>query len=203
MGIFDFMKKKNDLSRKVQPNTPKVNTSGECLDRLTEEGELPCGWHYHNREFTEKINNEYRYFLNNWCNSRNKSPKEQYSALKSFVLYIEDVERLCRSKGECFEFWCNEILIGKEYREERRKELDFLTANFDKLQSDYDKKQQVTVEVVIDLLQMNNGILQADFWHLFDEVCQPKAKEIVYNLQNEGKIEKTKSGRSYTLHYKG
>lgn len=204
MGILDFMKKKKVVSKKVsKQKTPEVNSFGESFDKLAPDGELPWGWHYHNRDFTEKISNEYRYFLNLWCDSRNKSPKEQYSALKTFVLYMEDVKKLCKSKGECFEFWCNEFLIGSDYYEKRKQELDFLTANFDKIQADYDKQQKITVEVVIDLLKMNDGILQSEFWHLFDEVCQAKVKDIIYNLQTEGKIEKTKSGRSYILHYKG
>ena len=56
---------------------------------------------------------------------------------------------------------------------------------------------------VILLLKENDGILQSDFWKLFDdEICQAAASDIVYALLKEGKIERTKVGRSYSLHYK-
>jgi hypothetical protein len=117
MGLFDFKKKK----------VPVTNTVTERLDSLTPDGELPWGWITRNKEFCDKINGEYSYFLNAWLQARSKSPMEQYSALKSFVAYLEDVEKLCKSKGECFEFWFHEILTGKGYVEKRKKELEELT----------------------------------------------------------------------------
>ena len=107
MSLFDLFKKKE---------APQ-------LEHLDENGELPWGWHSRNKDFIEKINNEYSFFLNNWLNSRNAEPKKQYEALKSFVLYLEDVEKLCKSKGECFEFWFYEILTSKDYLQKRKDEL--------------------------------------------------------------------------------
>ena len=93
-----------------------------------ENGELPWGWVTRNKAFCDRINSEYSHFLNEWLQSIRKSPMERYSALKSFVLYLEDVEKLCKSKGECFEFWFREILTGKGYVDKRKKELEELTA---------------------------------------------------------------------------
>ena len=93
-----------------------------------ENGELPWGWVTRNKEFCDKINDEYSYLLNAWIKSRNKPQIEHYSALKSFVVYLEDVEKLCKSKGECFDFWFREILTGKGYVETRKKELEELIA---------------------------------------------------------------------------
>lgn len=164
MGLFDFIKKnigKPNLSTKE--NEEKVNitftetVNGKTrtvtvhstkddevfptdLEHLTKDGELPWGWSYHNKAFTDKIQSEYSYFLNMWLESRNKSPKEHYQALKSFVKYMEDVEKLCKSKGECFEFWFYEILTGKRYIEKRKQELEELIANFDELQANYNKR---------------------------------------------------------------
>lgn len=135
MGLFNFMKKKSI------PTKNKTNSFGDCLDRLTEAGELPFGWVYHNKNFVDKINHEYSVFLNIWLDSRNKSPMEQYSALKSFVLYLEDVEKLCISKGECFEFWYYEILTSKDYIPKRKNELHELVINMDALQKKYELKQ--------------------------------------------------------------
>ena len=113
MGFFDFIKNKKE----VAPTD---------FEHLTKEGELPFGWIYRNKAFVDPINTEYSHFLTMWIDSAKKAPKEQYAALKSFVLYLEDVEKLCKSKGECFEFWFNEILVSQGYLDERKKELEEL-----------------------------------------------------------------------------
>ena len=110
MGIFDLLKSKKEA-------TPTN------FEHLTKEGELPFGWTYKNKDFIEKTNNEYSFYLNNWLNSRNDEPKKQYETLKSFIIYLEDVERLCKSKGECFEFWFYEILTTPDYIQKRKEEL--------------------------------------------------------------------------------
>lgn len=97
-----------------------------------ENGELPWGWVTRNKEFCDRINGEYSHFLSAWVRSRNKTPMEHYSALKSFVVYLEDVEKLCKLKGECFDFWFHEILTGKGYVEKRKKELEELQAILNK-----------------------------------------------------------------------
>lgn len=202
MGFFNFKKKKQT-----------VNSFGQRLDKLTEEGDLPWGWVSKNKCFVDKITNEYSYFLNLWLDGTKKSPKDQYAPLKSFVLYLEDVENLCVSKGECFELWFYECIASKDYIQKRKKELEELVANMDILQKEYElktqkekEKQRKTIEMksaVILLLKENDGVLQSDFWKFFDdEICRAAASDIVYSLLKEGKIERTKSGRSYTLHYK-
>lgn len=205
MGFLDFLKKKGATEKEPQSQKTEVNSFGERWDRLTEDGELPWGWILHNNEFTGKIGGEYSHFLNMWLDSRNKSPLEQYSALKSFVLYLEDAERLCKSKGECFELWFCEYLTSKDYIEKRKTELDELTANFDELQSNYIKRNKELLnldERIVKALIEHPNILQADFVKLFDPIVQPDIKDKLYWLDKSGKLERTKSGRSYILHYK-
>lgn len=138
MGLFDFVKKKAPvLKQQPREANSETNSFGERYDRLTHDGVLPWGWVTKNKEFCDRIKSEFSYFLNIWLDARNKSPKEQYQALKSFVLYLEDVEKLCKSKGECFEFWFREILTSEGYTEKRKRELEELTANFDELQAKY------------------------------------------------------------------
>lgn len=160
MGILNFFKKKSAQKEKTEQETPNILTGEglvdyiysnlenpsqenllkaldriakpeDDLDHLTKEGDLPWGWHSHNKAFTDKINNEFSYFLNSWLDVRSKSPSEQYQALKSFVLYLEDVEKLCKSKGECFEFWFYEILTSKDYIKKRKNELLTLAARIE------------------------------------------------------------------------
>lgn len=230
MGLFDFIKKKGDkkesdqdifcgeglvdyiksnLEKPTQENISKVldrvAKPDDDLDHLTKDGDLPWGWHTYTKEFTGKIGNEYSHFLNMWLESRSKSPKEQYSALKSFVLYLEDAEKLCKAKGECFEFWFYNDLTSLDYIQKRKSELEELTANFNKLQADFEKRNDALSgldEKIIQTLIDNPGVLQSDFVKLFDSLVQNDVKEKLYFMEKSGKLEKTKSGRSYILHYK-
>jgi len=201
MGFFDFMKKNNEFPKQ---QSQKVDSVGDYLDKLTEKGELPQGWLYRNKEFVDKIKNEYTYFLNMWVDNRNKSPKEQYSTLKSFVLYLEDVEKICKARGECFEFWFYKIIASKDYITKRKFELDVLISNYDKLTRDYDKHQNELTnldERIIKALCEHRGILQSDFVKLFDPLVQRDVGERLYWLEKAGKLQRIKSGRSYILDY--
>lgn len=173
-----------------------------------ENGELPWGWLNENKDFLEKIEKEYTYFLNRWCAVRYKSPKQLKPVLKSFVMYLRDVEKLCISKGECFEFWYYNIFTTKDYLNKRTKELEELENNFDSLQRNYESTHPTKEKIatlksrVIEKLIENDGILQSDFWKMFDASEQESVKDIVYLLRLDGKIERVKSGRSFILHYK-
>lgn len=120
MGLFDFLKKPQQSKPIPKPTESKP-------ERLTAEGELPLGWLYRNKAFIDKLNGEYTYFLDMWIDSRRLPELDQYAALKSFVLFLEDAETLCKSKGECFELWFYDILASKEYIAKRKAELHALT----------------------------------------------------------------------------
>jgi hypothetical protein len=207
-GLVNFIK--SNLKKPTEENVLKglkaLATPAADLTHLTKEGELPWGWYTHTREFTSKIEKEYSYFLNLWLDNRSKSPREEYSALKSFVLYLEDVEKLCKSKGECYEFWFYEILTSRDYLDQRKAELKELTYNFDELCAEYEKRITLLVDIdakIIKELKANPNILQADFVKIFDPFIQNDVREKLYYLAKSGKLERTKSGRSYTLRYKG
>ena len=206
MGLFDFMKKKAPVTKQHTPATGmETNSFGERYDRLTADGELPWGWVTKNKEFCDRIQGEFMYFTNILIEARNKSPKEQYQALKSFVLYLVDVEKLCKAKGECFDLWFREYLTGKGYLEERKNELEELTTNLDKLQADYDKRNNLLTNLddrIIKMLIDNPGVLQSEFVKMFDPLVQNDVREKLYFMEKAGKLERTKSGRSYILNYK-
>lgn len=205
MGIFDFFKKKkkaNVYTVTFEESCVNGFDSDEGSEHLTDENKLPWGWISHNQEFTSKIGGEYTYFLNLWLDAKTKSPRELYAALKSFVVYLEDAEKLCKSMGEHFEYWYYNILITPDYLEKRKNELEELTANLEELQQIYEKKQNL-FPAVVNLLKANDGILQSEFKQLFDEPFQNDVASILYNLHKEGKLERIKEGRSYILHFRG
>lgn len=115
--MFGFKKKKKDSAP-----VSNVNSFGEPLDKLV-DGELPWGWVTANKDFTDKINAEWGMFLNRWLESRNADIAEQYGALKSLVMYLEDAQKLCHQKGECFEFWYDECIASHDYIDKRKSEL--------------------------------------------------------------------------------
>lgn len=206
MGLFNFMKKKAPVQKQpAREAKAKTNSSGERLDRLTPDGELPFGWIYNNNDFVGRISGEYSHFLNQWIEARNKSPLELYSALKSFVIYLDDAGKLCESKGECFEFWFYEHLASRDYIAKRKNELEKLTANFDKLQADYERRNAQLSNLdnrIIKMLKDNPGVLQSEFIKMFDPLVQNDVREKLYFMEKAGKLERTKSGRSYILSYK-
>ncbi len=194
MGLFDFLK---NVSKQLCKSEAQVD-----YDHLTEEGELPFGWLYLNKEFTEQIKREFTVFLHNWIEAKQQSPLELYNALNSFVQFLKSAGRLCESKGECFEYWFYSIITSKDYIEKRENELIELSVNRFELQEIYEKKQHL-FPAVIDLLKANDGILQSDFKKLFDEPFQNEVSDILYHLHKEGKLERIKSGRTYILHFRG
>ena len=227
MGIFDLFKKvlspgkssnaqNISFTETIDGKTKKIPVQDTVKDvffsadfeHLTKDGELPWGWYAHNKEkdIVDKIGSEHTYFLNMWLDSRNKSPKEQYAPLKSFVLFLEDAEKLCTQKNECVEFWFYNIIASKDYIEQRKKELQHLVENFDSLQKQYEERQYELLyldESIIKKLKENQGVLQSDFVKTFNPVIQNDVKERLYQLEKAGKLQRTKSGRSYILNYRG
>lgn len=106
---------------------PQKKQQSSPPDRLTPEGELPFGWIYAHRDFTQKLQSEYSYFLQAWLDSRKLSELKQYAALKSFVIYMNDVKVLCRNKGECYNYWRDDLFTD-DYLAKRTEELNRLEA---------------------------------------------------------------------------
>lgn len=205
MGFFNFLKKKpkptpppqDTTSSKVKTTDHKNNSFGEPLDKLV-DGDLPWGWSYHNEKFINEIRNEYSYFLNKWANARNSSTQELYSALKSFVQYMEDVDKLCKSKGECFEFWFSEVLTGKGYLEKRKAELQSLESHYDELVALENKKETLSNDLW-NYLSDHNGILQKDIYKNFDIALKSDIQQLLYQWDNEHKIRREKKGNTYSI----
>lgn len=197
MGLFDIF-------RGNQQNS-SISNNGTDMEHLTPEGTLPYGWIYRNKEFTDKINAEYTHFLNNWTNTLLLSPLEQYGTLKSFVIYMNEARNLCHSKGECFANWFDTVVAPPEYIRERTEELEALEANFHQLQDAHEERARNLVGLearMMDELRQHDGILQSEFLKLFDPSVKNDVSEYLYIWAKDGKIERVKSGRSYTLHIK-
>lgn len=122
---FSKKKQKPSANRK---KAAKQNASGERMDRLTSKGDLPYGWAYANRDFTEKIEKEYNQFTDAYYKSKKNGMLKEYAALKSLIIYMEDVRELCKRKGECFEYWASCIVARPQDIAEYKARLTVLEA---------------------------------------------------------------------------
>lgn len=226
MGFFDMFKKKKQepdvFSGQGMVNYIKENLADPSdenvlevmqeivkpdsdQEHLTPEGRLPWGWLYANKDFTDKISGEHSYFHNRLMEASKSSPKDKYEALKDYVTYINDAQKLCHSKGECFAYWFDGCVADNDYVEKKSAELKELEANVEQLQKEYETKQSALENLeqkVWDKLKANEGMLQADFLKLFDKCIKHEVSSLLYEWGKSGKIKREKSGRSYELYIK-
>ena len=197
--MFSFLKKKEKQPKNIQ------TIFDEDLMHLNKDGELPFGWHYTNKDFTDKIQNEYYYFLRCCSSTKGKHPKEELSAIQSFLIYIDDIRKLCKAKGETYSFWCEEVLIGNiDWAYDR---LTYLEDNMKTLLQEYEKKKMqeeyealLSNETILNDIANNEGVLQKDFCKAYPYPSIISNR--LYWLAKEGKIERIKSGNSYILKVK-
>lgn len=195
----------NPTDENVLKVMQEINKPDEDQNHLTKEGELPWGWLTLNKEFTEQIKAEYTYFLNEWIANKNEKPRRRLETLESLVSYLNDVQKICNSKSECHAYWFKSVIASPEYIEERTAELNDLQSNFAEIETAYKKHEKELAgleEKVAETLRQNQGILQSDFVKLFDASVKNDVSELLYHWNQEGKVSRTKNGRSYSLYIK-
>lgn len=126
--LFVSFGKKKQKPSTTRKKGAKTNASGERMDCLTRKGDLPYGWSYANRNFTEKIEKEYSQFTDAYYKSKKRGMLKEYAALKSLIVYVEDVRKLCKRKGECFEYWASCIVARPQDIAEYKARLKILEA---------------------------------------------------------------------------
>lgn len=201
MGLFGLFSKKKPTEA-VEIEQVKTNSVGEPLDHLTADGDIPYGWVSVNRDFTSKIESEYRYFFGKWCDSKDKGPKEHYAATKSFVMYMNDAKQLCSSKGECFSFWQDKTLFNDDYINELTEKMQYIKENFDNLEDEYQREEYIKHCILPELpeiIKAKPGILQTEVFKMYPVDCKNLISLELYAMSRNGKIIREKSGRSYSL----
>lgn len=225
MGLFNVFKKKKSSKEEIlkqlddaqdigammrvlaenkiisKPKDKYHNSFGEDITHLTEDGELPWGWIYANRDFIEPIEKQYKYFLNEYINAKKqeKGIRAVRSALKSFIVYMEDVERICASKGECFVEWSKLSICNPAAMESYRNDLKKIEDNLD----DLIEKEKLVKRLKPELLRMikeEPGVVQSDLYKRFDASLKPEVSNQLYLMSAKGLIKREKSGRSYKLY---
>lgn len=186
MGLFDFLKKENEI----------------LID-----GELPFGWYSHNAKFFEKFEKTIPTYA---LNSRTGNIDKKISTLKKMIDYYEDFKAKCYSKNECFqkyfqdqwEHCSNSRNVDFEYITPYKEELKNLLDNYDSVKK-YEQKRLKNLQgyenAIHELIKTSPGILQKDIYRHFDESIKADIQDLLYNWNKSGKIKREKFGNSYKL----
>lgn len=225
MGLFEMFRKQkkktitkqfestNDLGKMAKtlaennfisaPKDNNHNTFGNSLDYLDSDGALPFGWITQKQEFIKPLEIEFERFRLNWVNSFNTNYHNEYSALKSFLIYINDCQKLCDSKGECYSFWCSEYLVGQKFKEKLKNDLKNLEEHKDEILYVEKIKAEFLPNLsntILEIVKKEPGILQSDLWKKFDIVIKSNVIETISQMESQNLIAKKKSGKSYALY---
>ena len=182
-----------------EPPVPLSDTNYENGD---DEDIFPQGWFYQNKAFIDKISTEYSYFLENWVDSKQKDVRTQYGALKSFVIYLQDIEKLCKSKGELFYTWFTEILTTPSYLDMRKEELRIFQSELNQRlvdEKEYNEAMDGIDEKLIQIINESPGILQKDLYALFTPLVKKEIQSTLYQLDKNSLIQREKVGNTYKL----
>lgn len=114
----------NVISRLAEPD--------EDQEHLTPEGDLPWGWHSVHEKEIKRYTAQYKKYWSEWFDRRSASPREHMVALEAFVNYMNRAKKLLAKKGECFNYWRDELFTD-DYLERRSKELTKLKADIGNL----------------------------------------------------------------------
>lgn len=190
MGLFFFQRKK----------TEKLTVEKERWE-CEEERMFPSGWYYENRHFIKDIRGHFDYFQNEYISAKKeeKGILAVRYALASFVAFMEDVERICASKGETFVEWSKLVVCNPDSMEMYRNDLKKIEENLDALI----EKENLINWLKPELLRMvreEPGVIQSDLYKRFDAELKPEVSNQLYLLYAKGLITREKSGRSYKLY---
>ena len=112
------------------------------------------------------------------------------------------LNQMCNTKGECFAFWCNNILFTADYYEKMKDRMSYLSDNLIQLENDYNKKQLYLQNLPQDVYQFlleHNGISQTDIYKAFEPILKNDIQELLYRWDKSGTIKREKSGKTYNV----
>ena len=192
MGLFDLFKR-----NKAETKVSATKTENQ------EERMFPSGFFYENRHFLKEIEDNFHYFQDEYISAKKQEKGIQAVrvALKSFIVYMEDVERICASKGEPFVNWSKLSICNEASMESYRNDLKKIEDNLEELI----KKENLLNWLKPELLNIiieEPGIYQPDIYKRFDAELKPEVSNQLYLLYANGLITREKSGRSYKLYIK-
>ena len=115
MGLFDFFVKK------------PTNSSGERLDRLTPDGELPWGWVVHNKGYIEAVETAIQLHWDRVLEAKDTEVK--YHAYRESCQGVQTIGSGCEQDGECQYKWFCEYVIKSDWYDYQLREYSKLKAS--------------------------------------------------------------------------
>jgi hypothetical protein len=175
------------------------NTLGEDLRHLTPDGELPFGWLVYYQDFTGEKG---RKIADKWKAVRNAVlTQDKLDAYRDYFATIASVGEECKEAGEChYKWFCENFLESVSYNEEV-KDYRRLKADAPSLIKHENLLSTLEYDVMAKLRECN-GIIQSEFLKTFDPLIKDEVSAFLRESARTGKIERTKSGRSYILKIK-
>lgn len=188
MGLFDFLKKKNDSEIKPIEFYEILNREVKPLENIMVgfSSSLPSIKKVDDRIDVLKALIESYYDLRSKCISLGPDYQSYFSRMWEHC-------HNSRNKDFCF-------------IEKYEEELENLSANRDLLfseQSLHEEKSKNLEQEVVKILAKNPVILQTDIYKKFDPVVQKDIQSILYFMAKEGKIKRKKAGNSYLIYSNG
>jgi uncharacterized membrane protein len=190
MGLFLFHRNKSEIK------VPTAKTENQEEERM-----FPPGWHYENKHFVKEIEDHFHYFQDEYISAKKeeKGILAVRSALTSFIVYMEDVEKICASKGETFVKWSKLSICNEANMEYYRNELKKIEDNLEDLIEKENLLNWLKPEL-LNIIIEEPGIYQPDIYKRFDVALKPEVSNQLYLLYAKGLITREKSGRSYKLY---
>lgn len=188
---------------------PTINSdSASTINELPKnvKVELPFGWYYHNREFTEPRDKNLAELQER--SFGNHSIDERIAALKELMSFYKEYQAECISKGIYFEKYFNDMhgqmnCKSKDVIAEWQSRLDDMEASYLDTKEAEDilaKEGPMLKENVYKLIQENPGIYQKDITNYFHASLSSLVLTHLYELTKEGKVRKEKEGKCNKLY---
>ena len=198
------------------PKDNNHNTFGRRLDKLDENGELPWGWEFANRDFIS-VHDGKLFNLCKQCSISN-SIDDEMKNLVEFINYYYSYKNECKEKGECFYKYfenmhmkcfdsqnpCFELVQPKEER------LAYIKSNYQSLINKEIRLKKIEQDIIptlgenlLNIISENPGIIQTDIYKMYDEDIKSYISEKLYFFDHKEKlIRREKYGRTYKIYKK-
>ena len=140
--------------------------------------------------------------------------KDQIEILKALISAFYDLKSKCVSLGldyqdyfsKMWEHLHNSRCDDFCYIEKYERDLEYLLENKSELCAKENLRISESKNLgkrVEEALSKNSPILQTELYKFFDPVIQNDISSILYFMAKDGRINRTKQGRTYLIEYKG
>lgn len=212
MGLFDIFKQK--------PKLPKAKIEWNAFDHTGREVEpkeqavpdkiYPLEYYEVLREEVQPLESEMVGFASSL--SSIKGIDERIKALNSLVAKFFELKSKCISLGPDYDEYfsrrwehChNSKNPDFSYIVKYQDELEHLLENRESLlekEALYNSAANGLEEKLLTVLRDNPVILQTDIYKKFDPIIKSDIQSLLYSMEKDGIITRTKSGRTYEVEY--